>query len=126
MSAEMVRRAQLHGLYMPPVPRVPTGVSLHWLHPNPFGKDMRTDQLTASDRLAYSERAKELLRSSPMRLRSSPGADGPKVTASAFSGGIKLTDEDLVIKEEVRTLRTRAPGQRRASAAPPLERRASR
>lgn len=105
MSGEMLRRAQLHGLYAPPAGRVPTGIALHWLHPNPFGKDMRNDQLTASDRLSYSARAKELLRSSPMRMgnaASAGGSDSGKLSASAFSGGIKLTEEDLVIQEDRR------------------------
>jgi hypothetical protein len=99
-TAEMIRKAQLQGLYTLPTERVPTGIALHWLHPNPFGKDLRTDQLSASDRLAYSQRAKELLRSSPMRIGT--GGDGKKLSTSAFSGGIKLTEADLILKEEVR------------------------
>lgn len=102
LAAEMVRRAQLHGLYTPAPQRVPTGLALHWLHPNPFGKDMRTDALTASDRLSYSERAKDLLRSSPMRVTANQAGTGKKLSASAFSGGIKLSDDDLVMKQEVR------------------------
>ncbi|KAG8458627.1 hypothetical protein KFE25_008424 [Diacronema lutheri] len=96
MSAEMVRRAQLQGLYAPPAGRVPTGVSLHWLHPNPFGKDLRNDQLSATDRLSYSQKAKSLLRLEPMRFdqRSMSQKSVP------FAGGIALTDDDLVLKNQ--------------------------
>mmetsp|Transcript_10586 Transcript_10586/g.24562 ORF Transcript_10586/g.24562 Transcript_10586/m.24562 type:complete len:555 (-) Transcript_10586:400-2064(-) len=96
MSAEMVRRAQLHGLYQPAPERVPTGVALHWLHPNPFGKDMRNDQLGGSDQLAYSSRAKELLRSRPTRFSSSKSG----LKLSSLGNGLKLTEEDLVVKAE--------------------------
>ncbi|KAJ1619115.1 hypothetical protein T492DRAFT_848813 [Pavlovales sp. CCMP2436] len=103
MSAEMVRRAQLHGLYQPAPERVPTGVALHWLHPNPFGKDMRNDQLGGSDQLAYSSRAKELLRSRPTRFSSSKSG----LKLSSLGNGLKLTEEDLVVKAEAEVHRQR-------------------
>jgi hypothetical protein len=110
----MIRKAQLQGLYTLPTERVPTGIALHWLHPNPFGKDLRTDQLSASDRLAYSQRAKELLRSSPMSIGT--GGDGKKLSTSAFSGGIKLNEADLILKEEVRRRDARRAPTRDAGA----------
>lgn len=115
MGAEMVRRAQLLGLYAPPSSRVPTGVSLHWLSPNPFGKDLRTDQLSGSDRLSYSQRAKSLLRLSPMSY-----AHRAKGSNSVpFKGGVSLTDEDLVLTKSVRTRAQRRPPPRLSALRPP-------
>lgn len=42
---EKLTAARLQGQWMPNMQRKPVGISLHWLHPHPFGKDSRTASL---------------------------------------------------------------------------------
>mmetsp|Transcript_12624 Transcript_12624/g.38642 ORF Transcript_12624/g.38642 Transcript_12624/m.38642 type:complete len:497 (+) Transcript_12624:41-1531(+) len=51
-SSAMMQVAQIRGIYVPPE-REPVEISIHFLHPHPFGRDSKSEQLSMDDKVGF-------------------------------------------------------------------------
>jgi len=95
IATERLQLARLQGVYLQKS-RNPISLSFHFLHPHPFGKDLRLDNFTSSDSFDFNSEPSK--RAGLMRQLIENGGNANKLKISGDSQERSL--DDLVYHKE--------------------------
>lgn len=94
MATERLQAARLQGVYLKKT-KNPISLSFYYLHPHPFGKDLRLDHMTLSDSLGYNPDLTK--RAGLMRQFVATRGDSKKVSPGIENNN---KEEDFIYQEE--------------------------
>lgn len=94
MATERLQAARLQGVYLKKN-KNPVALSFYYLHPHPFGKDLRLDHMTLSDSLGFNPELSK--RAGLMRQFVATRGDSKKINSPE---GTDNHYEDLIYQEE--------------------------